>query len=69
MLFRQRCVEAVQDAVLLGVKAMIVVLMTLWAVSWLVNDYGVVRQRALAGQRAFDYIQKVVLAHKDAPKP
>ena len=61
-----RCRTAAQEGTVLGVKYGIAVLLTIWAVAWLLGDYSVVRQRALNGQHAFEYIQRVIQQQEGA---
>lgn len=62
--FLPRLQAAVEWAVLWGVKIAIVLAIVLMSVSYLVGDYNVVRERALNGQRAFEFIQ----AQQKAPQ-
>lgn len=55
-----RLKQAAEEAVVLGVKIVIVCLIIIAAFSVVVGDYAVVRQRALNGQNAFEFIQKKV---------
>jgi len=50
--------SAAVDGVVLGVKYGIAAVLIVIAVSWLLGDYGVTRQRAAAGQRAYDALVK-----------
>ena len=67
-MFRYRLVEAAQEGVLIAAKWAIVLAVVLLTVSYLLNDYGIVRQRALNGQQAFELIQQQIAATKSAPK-
>ena len=49
---------AIQDGILWGVKLALAVGFVLLGVSYLLNDYNVVRQRSLNGQRAFEFLQQ-----------
>ena len=71
MTFRERLLVAVQESVLLGVKWAITVAFVLFAVAYLLNDYGLVRQRALNGQQAFEFIaqQQQRAAQQKGPQP
>lgn len=64
--FLQRLSVVAQEGVLIGVKWMIALILMLWAVSWSLGDYNIVRQRALSGQQAFDFIQQQLAAQKAA---
>lgn len=55
--FRERLRIAVEWAILWGVKIAIVLAIVLISVSYLLGDYNIVRERALNGQRAFEFIQ------------
>ena len=48
--------QAARQGVLLGVQYGIAVLLVLIAISWFVGDYSTVRQRALNGQQAFEFL-------------
>lgn len=43
---------------MLGVKYGIAAIVVLVAISWMLGDYAVVRQRALNGQRAFEFLER-----------
>lgn len=62
--FWQRSVQAIQEGILLGVKWAIVIAITLIAVSFVLNDYGVVRQRAKNGQWAAEMLQQQLAAQQ-----
>lgn len=74
MTFRSRLGEAIRDGILLGVKLALAVGLVLMGVSYLLNDYNVVRQRSLHGQQAFEFLQQQQQAARPpagppAPKP
>ena len=71
---RARLKQAAEEAIILGVKWSLIVALILLTVSWLLGDYKTVRQRALNGQQAFEYLRqqataKPALATKDTPTP
>lgn len=66
MPFRMRLRAAIEDGVLWGVKVGLTVAFVLVAVSYVVNDYGIVRQRALNGQRAYEWIEQQIAAQQKA---
>ena len=66
--FRSRLGVAAQDGLLWGVKLALAVGLVVFVVSYLLNDYGIVRQRAFNGQLAFEFIQSQMAAQKAAPK-
>lgn len=68
MRFLDRLREAFESGVILGVKWAIAVGLLLIGVSYVLNDYGIVRERALNGQRAFEYLQQQ-LAKQAKPTP
>lgn len=68
MRFRDRLRAAIESGVIVGVKWAIVVGLVLVGVSYALNDYGIVRQRAFNGQAAFEYLQQQAAKQK-APTP
>ena len=50
--------EAVRRGILHGVEWGIVILIIGFLLVWALNDYNVIRQRALNGQRAFEYLSQ-----------
>jgi hypothetical protein len=69
MTFPDRVSQAAQDGIVVGVKWAFAFGLILFVVSYLLNDYSLVRQRALNGQQAFEYLQKQVTASQSAPAP
>ena len=67
-MFRERLIVVVQEAVLIGVRWSVVLVLSLWALSWALGDYGIVRQRALNGQQAFEFIQQQIAQQKAVAK-
>lgn len=67
--FLTRLGRAIQDGILWGVKLGLALALTLIALSYVFGDYSIVRQRALNGQRAFEYLQQAMAAQakKDTP--
>ena len=59
--------KAARDGVVLGVKYGLAVAGILLALSWIFNDYQVIRGRAQNGQAAFEFIQRQLQAQA-APK-
>lgn len=57
---KQAARAGVLDGVRWGITAVIVVI----ALSWLLGDYAVVRQRSQNGQAAFEFIQRQVQAQQ-----
>jgi len=69
MTFWGRLRMALQDGILLGVKLALAVGLVLVGVSYLLNDYNVVRQRSLHGQQAFEFLQQQQQARPPAAAP
>lgn len=67
--FRGRLAEAVREGILLGVKLALAVGLVLLGVSYLLNDYNIVRQRALHGQQAFEFLQQQQQAARPPAAP
>jgi len=67
MTFRDRLKVAAEEGILIGVKWALALAAILLTVSYLLNDYGIVRSRAANGQLAFEYLQKAQAA-ATAPK-
>ena len=67
-MFRERFIGVVQEAVLIGVRWSVIFVLSLWALSWALSDYGIVRQRALNGQQAFEFIQQQIAQQKAVTK-
>lgn len=65
----ERLKSAAVDGIVLGVKWALVGLLALFALSWALGDYGILRQRAMNGQRAFEFIQQQVEAAKSQRQP
>jgi hypothetical protein len=61
--------QAASEGVVLGVKWGIALFLTLMALGYALSDYGIVRGRALNGQRAFEYLQQLEAQQKQAPAP
>lgn len=57
---------AAEEGLLLGVKWALTVALVLLGVSYLLNDYGIVRQRAQNGQAAFEFLQQQEIARQKA---
>lgn len=57
-----RVKRAAEAGVLLGVQYGIALALMLLAISWMLGDYTLVRQRALNGQQAFEYLQHEITA-------
>ncbi len=55
--FLGRLRTCAEDGILWGVKLAIIVAIVLVSVTYLLGDYTIVRERALNGQRAFEFIQ------------
>ena len=68
MRFRDRLRDAIESGVIIGVKWALAVGLILIGVSYVLNDYGIVRERALNGQRAFEFLQQQV-AQQQKAKP
>ena len=64
MRFRDRLRDAIESGVILGVKWALAVGLVLIGVSYVLNDYGIVRQRAFNGQAAFEYLQQQAAKQK-----
>ena len=56
--FWSRLTVAVQQAIVWGVQAAVVLAIVAFAVLWLAGDYQIVRARAYNGQVAFEWIQQ-----------
>lgn len=71
MRLRDRLRDAIEDGMVIGVKWALAVGLILIGVSYVLNDYGIVRQRAMNGQAAFEYLQQQIAAQQkaQAPKP
>ena len=54
---------------LTAVKTAIILAAVVFTVAYLLNDYAVVRQRALNGQQAFEFIQKQLAAQQTPAAP
>ena len=70
--FWPRLQAACAAGVLLGVQYGLAAILILVAVSWVLGDYSVVRQRALRGQQAWEQIQAAMAAQRSptsAPRP
>lgn len=55
----QRFKQALADGAVLGVRYAVAILIVLVAVSWVLGDYNIVRQRSQNGQRAFDRLMQL----------
>lgn len=55
--FKARLWQATEEGMLWGVKLTIAAAILLLGMSYLVGDYNVVRERAMNGQQAFEYLQ------------
>lgn len=67
--FRARLLRAGQEGILWGVKLGLALGLILVAVSYVLGDYSIVRQRALNGQRAFEFLQQQQTARPSPPAP
>ena len=65
----RRLSAALQEGLVLGVKWGVALLVVGFLILWALKDYGTVRQRALHGQEAFEFIQKVQAQAAQAPPP
>lgn len=63
-----RLKTATAEGVLLGVKYGVAAALILVVVSWLLGDYGVVRQRAANGQAAYEYLNQQATARAQQQK-
>lgn len=62
----ERFSEAATEGAVLGLKWSIACALVLSMLSWLLGDYNTVRQRALNGQQAFEYIRQVQAQQQQA---
>ena len=69
MPFRERLRAAVEAGIILGVKWTIVLAAMVYGLATLLGDYSTVRQRALNGQQAFEFIQQQIAAQQKHAKP
>ncbi len=53
---RERLKQAASDGLVLGVKGAVALVVVALAVMLFLGDYSVVRQRALNGQKAFEFL-------------
>ena len=60
--------EAIRRGSIRAIEWSVVLAVVILTISYLLNDYGIVRQRALNGQQAFEFIQQQIAAQKAAPK-
>ena len=60
VVFWSRVKIAAEEAVMIGIKIVVISAIILAAFSVVVGDYSVVRQRAVNGQQAFEFVQKKI---------
>lgn len=61
--------HAGREGIVLGVKYGCAAVIVIVAVSWLLGDYAIVRQRAQNGQSAFEFLQQQVNKANGTQKP
>ena len=66
-MFWSRVKIAAEEAVMIGIKIVVISAIILAAFSVVVGDYSVVRQRAVNGQQAFEFVQKKILSGEWKP--
>lgn len=60
---------AAEWGLLWGIKLALAVGLVVLSVAYLLNDYGIVRQRAQNGQAAFEFLQQQLAAQQKASAP
>lgn len=58
-MFSARVKQAAEEGALVGIKIVVVLAIVTAALSVILGDYAIVRQRAMNGQQAFEFIQKM----------
>jgi hypothetical protein len=67
--FADRLRAAAETGILWGVKLALALGLVIVMITYLLNDYNIVRTRAANGQQAYDYITRQIDAAKPKPAP